>query len=128
MAGPQHTFQINESQSDGFVQLHLTGDLDLSATPALEDRLGQLRAEMTPVRINLGQLDFIDSTGLNVLLRAVGDARRRGWKLYIEHEVSEQVLRMFNLMHVAEFLLGRDAPGLQTRQSGSTSGAAPEST
>ena len=119
---PERIFEIHDSQAEGCLRLSLTGDFDLSVTRTFEDRLEQLREDKSPVRINLAHLDFIDSTGLNALLHAVGDARRRGWPLLIEPDVSEQVMRLFKLMHVDEFLLGRSALRGRPPHPGSTAG------
>ena len=77
--GPPPTFQIHESRVNGSLRLSLTGELDLVTTPVLEDRLASLRARKSPVRLDLSHLDFIDSTGLHLLIRTVGDARMKHW-------------------------------------------------
>lgn len=96
--------RIRESRMNGRLRLSLTGELDLATTPALEDRLARLRARKSPVRLDLSDLDFIDSAGLHLLIRTVGDARIKRWQLRIEPDVAPQVLHLFRLVHLDRFL------------------------
>jgi anti-anti-sigma factor len=105
MDGPPLTFQIRESTAAGSLRLSLVGELDLASVPELEDRLALLRATNCPTRLDLSELDFIDSTGLHVLVRAVGDARRTSWSFQIEPEVGPQVMRMFKLVEFDRFVM-----------------------
>jgi anti-anti-sigma factor len=100
------TFAIHESQTDGCARLSLTGELDLESVSILEDRLTRLRASKSPVRLDLSKLEFIDSTGLHLLIRSVGDAHMKGWQLQIERDVAPEVMRLFRLVHLDRFVLG----------------------
>ena len=95
---------------NGRLRLSLTGTLDVASTPALEDRLTGLRARKSPVRLDLSNLDFIDSTGLHMLIRMVGDARIKHWQLGIEPAVAPQVMSAFRLVHLERFLEGDTPP------------------
>jgi anti-anti-sigma factor len=75
----------------------------MASTRILEDRLTRLRAKKRPVRLDLAQLEFIDSTGLHLLVRAMGDARTNGWELEIAPEISPTVSRLFKLVHFNPF-------------------------
>lgn len=66
------------------------------------------RAVKSPVRLDLSKLDFIDSTGLNLLVRTVGDARIKHWRFIIEPELTPQVLGLFKLVQLEHFLLDAD--------------------
>jgi anti-anti-sigma factor len=96
-------FEIAESRTADGLRLSLHGELDLVSTRALDDRLTRLRAKRRPVRLDLSQLEFIDSTGLHLLIRAVADARTDGWRFQIEPEVSHPVRRLFALIHFDPF-------------------------
>jgi anti-sigma B factor antagonist/stage II sporulation protein AA (anti-sigma F factor antagonist) len=100
------TFAIQESQDHGCVRLSLTGELDMGSAPILEDRLASLRAMKSPVSLDLSHLEFIDSTGLHLLVRTVGDAQIKGWELEIEQDVAPDVMRLFKLVHLDRFVLG----------------------
>jgi anti-anti-sigma regulatory factor len=71
----------------------------------LEDRLARLRATRTPVRLDLSELRFLDSTGIRLLIRTTADARMKRWPIQIEREVSPQVMGVFRLAHL-DHLLG----------------------
>ena len=73
----------------------------------LEDRLSRFRAFKSPVRLDLSKLEFIDSTGLHMLVRIVGDARIKKWKLQIDPDISPQVKSAFRLAQLDRFI----APG-----------------
>ncbi|HEY2656844.1 MAG TPA: STAS domain-containing protein [Solirubrobacteraceae bacterium] len=49
---------------DGTVTLTLLGDLDLTTAETLSTRLAELKTAGHPVRLDLSQLSFIDSTGI----------------------------------------------------------------
>lgn len=97
MIGMPPTFEIIESRVERWVRLTLVGELDLGSTPMLEDRMTRLRTANCPVRIDLSELAFIDSTGLHLLIRSIGEARDSGWELEIEPELSAPVRRLFRL-------------------------------
>jgi anti-anti-sigma factor len=102
-------FKIDERQERGWLRLALTGELDLAAAPVLDARLGQLRAEHVAVRLDLSKLQFMDSSGLQVLLRSITDARENGWNLEIDPHRSPVVQRLFELTGIDRHLL--DASG-----------------
>ena len=106
--GPEQSFAIHESHREGWLWLALTGELDLRSTSQLEDRLARLRVMKTPVRLDLSELDFIDSTALHLLVRTVGDARIKRWQFIIEPDVSPQVMGRFKLVQLEHFLLRGD--------------------
>jgi anti-anti-sigma factor len=110
MTGQPPTLTIHESRMNGFVRLSLTGELDLGTAPVLEDRLTRLRATKSPVTLDLSRLDFIDSTGLHLLVRIVGDARMKRWQLRIEPDVAPQVMGVFRLVHLDHFLARDEGP------------------
>ena len=59
-------FDVHTSEAGGTLVLHLAGELDLVSEPVLSAELA--RAAGRPVRIELEELAFMDSTGLRVLL------------------------------------------------------------
>lgn len=111
--GPRPPFAISESTADGVLRLTLTGELDRWSVPLLEDRLGRLRVVREPVRLDLSKLDFIDSTGVRLLIQSVGDARIKHWQFQIERELAPQVSSLFRLMHLDRFIDG-DGPDTVT--------------
>jgi anti-anti-sigma factor len=105
--GPPPNFQIRESLMDGALRLSLTGELDFATAALLEDRLRRLRVKKSPVSLDLSHLDFIDSTGLRLLIQMAGDARMKRWPFRIEPDVAPEVMRLFKLVHLDRFLAAK---------------------
>ncbi|MFN2444338.1 MAG: STAS domain-containing protein [Vicinamibacterales bacterium] len=61
------------------IVVEASGDLDLQSAELLEHTVGRLRAEgHDRVVVDLHQVEFIDSTGLRVLIGLHRDAQREG--------------------------------------------------
>lgn len=86
------------------VVLRVAGELDLASAPHLESQIVQASAEGPQFLVlDLGQLDFMDSTGLRTLLSArelTSDAGQRFGIL----RGPQQVERLLALTRVAERL------------------------
>jgi anti-sigma B factor antagonist len=66
------------------VRVRPVGTLDLATVPLLEEQLAQLRAAgFTAVLLDLRGLEFMDSTGLRLMLRWDAAARADGFSLGI---------------------------------------------
>jgi anti-anti-sigma factor len=113
-------FKIEERQESGGRRLVLIGELDIAAGPMLEARLDQLRAGQ-PASTSCGQVtprygwtsrswSFMDSSGLQLLLKRVKHARENGSSLQIDRETAAAVKRVIELSGVAR-LLGGDGGG-----------------
>ena len=64
--------------------LSVGGELDMETAALFEDRLAQqLRQGRRHLVLDLSALGFMDSSGLNVLIRAVHKARAAGGDLYL---------------------------------------------
>jgi anti-anti-sigma factor len=101
---PGRNFELHERTEDGCLCVKPTGELDLATAPRLDDRLRQLRAENRRVRLDLSELEFMDSTGLRVLIEAANAGR--GWQFEVQPDLSPQVRRLFQFMGVEHFILG----------------------
>jgi anti-anti-sigma factor len=107
----ERAFELRERQeADGTVRLTLLGDLDLPVTDTLTARLEELKAAGHPVRLDLSQLAFIDSSGLQALLLALTDARWIGWRLEVAPEVSSSVARAAQLVGINQVLWPEEQP------------------
>lgn len=85
---------------DGALRLALGGELDLAVIDALHERLVALNREGCRVRLDLAQLEFIDSTGVRELILSTTDAKRDGWELEIDTQVSNTVRRVIEIAGV----------------------------
>jgi anti-anti-sigma factor len=103
LAGP--SFEIRESiDDDGAVRVTLIGELDIAVADAVEDRLRQLRDDGRPARIDLSQLDFIDSSGVQTVVLGLKHARQAGHDLEVDRRVSTTVERLIDMMGIGSQL------------------------
>jgi anti-anti-sigma factor len=102
-------FKTEEGQEDRQLRLALIGQLDMAAVPVLEARLNELREKRAAVRLDLAKLEFIDSSGLHLLVRWIRDARTDGWDLEIDRDVAPAVKRLFELVGLERLLDDGDA-------------------
>jgi anti-anti-sigma factor len=104
--GPGHPlFGVRErDDADGAVRITLTGELDLSATPGLRVRLGEMQRAKRPIRLDLSELEFIDCSGIRAILEAMAEARREGYALEVDRDVSPMVGRIVSLGSIASEL------------------------
>jgi anti-sigma B factor antagonist/stage II sporulation protein AA (anti-sigma F factor antagonist) len=80
---PREPFEVEESQRDGVTVLTLHGELDLAYSDDLWSRLAALRDRGEPVLLDLDQLEFIDSSGLRVLLQATQASEGGEWDFHV---------------------------------------------
>ena len=97
---------INRREETGSVVLALSGELDVVSAPALERHLDEALAEPhAHLTLDLGELTFVDSAGVSVLIKAKQDAEANGRTLVLARP-TEQVLRVFALVGLADWLSG----------------------
>jgi anti-anti-sigma factor len=59
-----------EELGDGIRAFTVRGELDMNTAPELEDRLEEVSGESARVVLDLSECDFIDSTGIAVIVRS----------------------------------------------------------
>jgi anti-anti-sigma factor len=96
-------FVAEEAARDGGQLVRVDGELDIATAPDLEAILLRPRPEQERVILDLGELRFMDSTGLRVLLRAGAAAQTGRWELYLRN-VPGNVRRLFTMSGVQEAL------------------------
>ncbi len=84
--------------------LVLYGELDIATAPELVEMLQRLRRQGHAVELDLGEVTFMDSTGLTALIDAYVAAQSNGWSFSVRR-ASPAVRRVFELAGV-ERLLG----------------------
>jgi stage II sporulation protein AA (anti-sigma F factor antagonist) len=100
----RHLAMRERPDPDGTLVLTLLGDLDLTTAETLSTRLAELKTAGHPVRLDLSQLSFIDSSGIQAVLAALTDARWTGWQLDVALQVSPTVERAANVVGIAQVL------------------------
>jgi anti-anti-sigma factor len=105
MAHSDRVFLLEERfERDGALRLMLIGELDVAVIEHLSTRLRELRKEGYPVRLDLTELQFIDSSGIQEIIREVTEARRDGWELDVDGPMTDQVARTVDLVGARPFL------------------------
>jgi anti-sigma B factor antagonist len=109
LAGP--SFEIRENvDPDGVVRLSLVGELDIAVADRVDERFRQLREDDRRVRLDLSQLDFIDSSGVRAIVLGLKHARQGGHELEVDERISATVARMIEIMGIGSQLWPRDPP------------------
>jgi anti-sigma B factor antagonist len=89
------SLRINTGEKNGVSTLALRGDLDVATADKLAKALANVEdGEPHTIIFDLTDLDFIDSSGLRVIVAADADARRNGRRAFVV-EGPEAVRRVF---------------------------------
>jgi anti-anti-sigma factor len=91
-------FEITESLEPDGVRLRISGELDVAVVDRVHDHIASLARPGEVVVLDLSELTFIDSSGLNVLVTALKQAQRDGWELRIERRMTRAVERVITMM------------------------------
>ena len=83
MATPPEEFSISVAEVDGRAQLTLRGELDLATAPELEQLLTERIDASQEVVVDLRGLEFMDSSGIRVLVAAHARAGRTGTRVLV---------------------------------------------
>ena len=67
--------------ADGWSVVELAGELDLASVALAEAELTRAEREAAGIVLDLRALEFIDSTGLRLVVRAAGRLHERGGRL-----------------------------------------------
>ena len=99
LAGP--SFEIRENfDADGAIRLALIGELDIAVADRVEERLRRHGADGKRLRLDLSQLEFIDSSGVRAIVLGLRHARQSGHALEVHRQVSPAVRRMIEIMGI----------------------------
>jgi anti-anti-sigma factor len=95
---------IAADRDDRKARLVLGGELDMQARFQAEQALDKLLAEpLEQLVVDLGEVTFLDSTGMGLVLEVHDRARTEGFKLRLLRGPAE-VQRVFELAGVADVL------------------------
>lgn len=104
MAHSDRVFRLEERfERNGVLRLMLIGELDVAVIDQLSIRLRELRKGGYSVRLDLSELQFIDSSGIQEIIREVDGARRDKWALEVDGPMTEQVARTVDLVGARSF-------------------------
>jgi anti-sigma B factor antagonist len=106
----QSNFGVEVRDGERAVVIGVSGELDLASSPELQRELDRgTSSDAELLIIDLRRLEFMDSTGLSVLVRAHQRATESGKRLAVV-KGPQQVQRLLSLTGVADRLTVVDTP------------------
>jgi anti-sigma B factor antagonist len=109
--GVQDHLRIAVSQEDDRVVLSLDGELDMASAPLLQRAVDDIELARRPLLVlDLERLEFIDSTGLRIILSTRKRCQDRDQELAVTRG-SQQVERLLSVTGMAEHLRTVPAAG-----------------
>ncbi len=106
----QSHFRLEVRRQGAATVISVSGELDLASSPALQEELDRAAgSDSQTLIIDLRELDFMDSTGLSVLVRAHQRTEEQGRQLAMV-KGPQQVQRLLSLTGVADRLTLVDTP------------------
>jgi anti-anti-sigma factor len=99
-------FTVEREQSDGVVRVIVRGELDMETGPRAEDELRQAEAGAPPTLVlDLREVTFFDSTGLQLVLDADVRAREEGRRFVVALGADGEPRRILELAEVIDRLM-----------------------
>lgn len=106
----QNHFRVEVRSEKRASVISVSGELDLASGGELEEALARAaHSDVEQVIIDLRQLEFMDSSGLNILIKAHQRAEAAGQRFGLV-KGAEQVQRLLSLTGVADRMTLVDAP------------------
>ncbi|MGP3919047.1 STAS domain-containing protein [Nonomuraea sp. 10N515B] len=99
--GPRgHPFGLSAEVENGTAQIAVSGEIDIATAPTLAELLvGTMAEPGTAAEVDLGNVSFMDASGLTALIRADDRARDIGGQLHLSR-VPERVSRLLKITHL----------------------------
>jgi anti-anti-sigma factor len=94
-----HPFKVMFSEGLGRSELRIEGEFDLAVAKDVDDRLAQV--EEGTILVDLTACEFIDSSGIAVLLNTDARLRRQGGRLAL-FGATKQVKRVLEVSGLAQ--------------------------
>ena len=91
-------------REDGSVRVKVCGELDMSTSPQLDETLRREIDAGNRVVVDLSEIAFIDSTGLNTLITALRAASSNGGALMVGPSLPAHVQRLFEITGLNDVL------------------------
>jgi anti-anti-sigma factor len=112
---PHERFEIHVRPDRDVVHVQPAGDLDMATAPLVRRHVDELvAAGFTDLVIDLGDLDFIDCSGLRLLLALDAAASSDGWRLTLV-QGDDAIRRLFVLTGTLDALPFTSADGRAAR-------------
>ena len=95
--------KIEKKIQDETVTLAIQGRLDTTTAPELEEEINELGDSFQELVLDCGELSYISSAGLRVLLSTQKAANANGSRMTLTH-VNEEIMEVFDMTGFSNFL------------------------
>jgi anti-sigma B factor antagonist len=103
-------FEISVSEEPDTVVIAVSGELDLATAPQLREACAKaVQSAAGTVRIDVGGLTFLDSSGISVLVETHRDLEARNGSLIL-HCVGDRTQRVLEVAGLSDFFAHSDQP------------------
>ena len=98
-----HDLDVSLRERAGVVILDLVGDVDSSAEGVLQGAYEEAARERRPIALNFSGADYINSTGIALIVGLLGQARARGIEI-TAFGLSDHYREIFEITRLADFM------------------------
>jgi anti-sigma B factor antagonist len=99
------TFAVHTESSDAVERVWVLGEMDLSVVGELDSEMRRAEAtDATRIELDLDRLEFLDASGIRLLLNLNRRSRQNGRRLRIRRATAPQVRRVLELTGVDKVL------------------------
>ncbi|MBD5444094.1 MAG: STAS domain-containing protein [Lachnospiraceae bacterium] len=95
--------QIESSRTQGCLNLKLSGRLETSTAPKLQEVVEKELEGTDELRMDMEGIEYVSSAGLRVLLAASKEMKAKGGKMVVSH-VNDDVMEVFEITGFKEIL------------------------
>jgi len=108
--GTEGGFSIEVAHDDDAIVISVRGDVDLATAPELRAACETaIATEPAVLRLDLGELTFLDSSGISVLVKAHQDLGGQGGSLVL-HRLDDRSRRVLDVAGLTDFFERSDQP------------------
>ena len=94
---------INKTQGDDKTTLTLSGRLDTTTAPQLQEALIPEFDNTKNIELNFTDIDYVSSAGLRILLMGINAAKAKGASMVL-CGVSEEIMEIFEMTGFSDIL------------------------
>ena len=105
-----HPFSVRCDQREGGAIVVVTGEIDMSTSPALREQLRAPEAQAETVVLDLRAVTFMDSSGLGAIVGQHKRAREHGFRFAVAVGGAPSVERILALAQLTQVLEVIEAP------------------
>jgi anti-anti-sigma factor len=96
---------MRSERAGGDERVHLLGEMDLSVVGSVDREMRRAEdGDAARIVLDLGELEFLDASGIRLLMHLNARSKRNGGRLCITKARSRQVQRVIELTGAADVL------------------------